>query len=324
MATELATHLKLDLLSTFQRRVVARAVAGESRGDSVLSVIDQMSRWATRLYEGAPISSAVGLSDDEGGEYRVSFNDISANDFGAVLSNGYDTLMEFDRALGFVAHHVLAPPQNPPPYCPSRQEAIARWTSHDDGRIAIVLNRVGEILIFRHEQLLFARRSGVWHFLTHEPIIRQMGVPKDPEIRKAVYETALDASFARTGACLGIVSSTYGRKWEKIVVEDDRLLLRRTSKSRAIAKAVESRKFHKLDRKLRQELVAIDGATVLDYEGRVLAVGAILKIEGGSTGGGRTAAATRLGKLGLGIKVSQDSGITGYRSTRSGIAFRVM
>ena len=151
-----------------------------------------------------------------------------------------------------------------------------------------------------------------------------MGVPKDPEIRKAVYETALDASFARTGACLGIVSSTYGRKWEKIVVEDDRLLLRRTSKSRAIAKAVESRKFHKLDRKLRQELVAIDGATVLDYEGRVLAVGAILKIEGGSTGGGRTAAATRLGKLGLGIKVSQDSGITGYRSTRSGIAFRVM
>jgi len=41
----------------------------------------------------------------------------------------------------------------------------------------------------------------------------------------------------------------------------------------------------------------------------LLAVGAILKIPGGSSGGGRLAAAIELSKLGLGIKVSQDGGI---------------
>ena len=44
------------------------------------------------------------------------------------------------------------------------------------------------------------------------------------------------------------------------------------------------------DRRLRQELAAIDGATVLSFEGDVLAVGAIVKIPGGSAGGGRLAA----------------------------------
>ena len=73
------------------------------------------------------------------------------------------------------------------------------------------------------------------------------------------------------------------------------------------------KKFHELDRTLRQELAAIDGATVVNHEGTVVAVGAILKIEGGSTGGGRTAAAKQLAMLGLGVKISQDGGISGYR-----------
>lgn len=80
----------------------------------------------------------------------------------------------------------------------------------------------------------------------------------------------------------------------------------------------------KMDRRLRQELMAIDGATVLSHDGELLAVGAILKIPGGSTGGGRLAAAKALGKLGLGIKVSQDGGITGFRLGQSEPAFSLM
>ena len=52
--------------------------------------------------------------------------------------------------------------------------------------------------------------------------------------------------------------------------------------------------------------------------------GAILKIPGGSTSGGRLAAAKTLKDLGLGIKVSQDGGITGYRVGRNEPAFQVM
>jgi hypothetical protein len=72
------------------------------------------------------------------------------------------------------------------------------------------------------------------------------------------------------------------------------------------------------------ELVAIDGATVLSHRGELLAVGAILKIPGGSESGGRLAAAKAISAKGLGIKVSQDGGITGYRLGRSKPAFQVM
>jgi hypothetical protein len=47
-------------------------------------------------------------------------------------------------------------------------------------------------------------------------------------------------------------------------------------KARLIRRIVGNSKFQQLDRRLRQELLAIDGATIIDHEGVVLAVGAIL------------------------------------------------
>lgn len=331
MNDELKGPLKDDLLSTFQRSVVARSVAerGEDRG--LLEVIDQMALWATRLYEGAPIVSAIGIDPESTGTSDLNLAMVAENDFGAVLSNGFDTLLVFDSRLNFVRHSVIPASTAGAHTCPWRHSSIAEWTMKGNGRVAIVLNRLGEILVFRDGHLLFARRSGTWHFLTHGPILGQMVVPKDKAIRTALYETALDASFARTGACLGVVSSGSGRNWEKKVVEADRLALETSEKSKALAKVVAGRKFQELDRTLRQELVAIDGATVINHEGEVLAVGAILNIDGGSTGGGRTAAATNLARLGLGIKISQDGRITAYRpstgKSRSGrerVAFKVM
>lgn len=313
MSQELRGELKDDLLSTFQRRVVAHALAERGDAKNLLAVIDQMALWGTRLYEGAPIASGIGIDPEKPGSPEVSLAAVTSNDFGAVLSNGFDTLLVFDGDLRFSRHEVLEPCVSGNGNCPWRHSAIAEWTSVGDGRVAVVLNRLGEILTFRDGQLLFARRGGVWHFLTHGPIIRQMVVPKNEAIRHAIYETALDASFARTGACLGVVGAGTGRSWEESVSEQDRLTLGQSDKARTMSKIIRGRKFHNLERTLRQELVAIDGATIINHEGEVLAVGAILKIDGGSTGGGRTAAAKAVARLGLGIKISQDGGITAYR-----------
>ncbi|MER2625067.1 MAG: hypothetical protein ABTS22_14155 [Accumulibacter sp.] len=325
MEKELASPLKDDLLSTFQRRVAAKAVAEPGSEKATLAVIDQLALWATRLYEGAAISSAIGISLADGNGIGLTLNDIAGSDFGAVLANGFDTLLEINPDLKFVAHRVLPTRDTPVPYCPWRHTAIAQWTSEARERVAVVLNRLGEILIFRQGQLLFARRGGTWHFLTHQPIIRQMSVPKDQDIRKAIYETTLDASFSRTGACLGVVSHEFAGKWTGVIARADLLDDASSTKSKAIKQIIGDRKFHDLHRTLRQELVAIDGATVIDHKGKVLAVGAILQIEGGSTGGGRTAAARQLGTMGLGVKVSQDGGITGFRQkANDATAFRVM
>jgi DNA integrity scanning protein DisA with diadenylate cyclase activity len=84
------------------------------------------------------------------------------------------------------------------------------------------------------------------------------------------------------------------------------------TKAKLLKQSINNRPFHQLDRRIRQELVSIDGATLIDNRGLILAVGTILKIDGGSEGGGRLAAAKALGKLGVGIKISQDGGITGF------------
>lgn len=59
----------------------------------------------------------------------------------------------------------------------------------------------------------------------------------------------------------------------------------------------------------------MDGSIVLERDGTILAVGAIIKVEAGSkTGGGRKAAAITFGQYGLGIKVSSDGEIAGFNS----------
>jgi hypothetical protein len=328
MVAPLETSLKHDLLSTFARRVVAKAMSSmKERESTILSGIDKLASWSGRLYEGSPISASIGFRHTPQGSDAPTLDQMSEHDFSAVLSNGHDTLLEFDFSGRFISHRALSNDDEVPSYCPFRQAPIADWTAKDDGgrRIALCLNRGGEILVFRDGQMLFARRSGRWSFLTHEPVLTQMGTPQDSDIRRAVYETCLDASFARTGACIGIVSSNHLARMPEIVVNEDDLVQKALSvKAKSIKRMIGSRKFQKLDRRLRQELVAIDGATVLSHDGYLLAAGAILKIPGGSASGGRLAAAKALSKVGLGIKVSQDGGITGYRLGGNEPAFQVM
>lgn len=324
MEQELSGPLKSDLLSTFQRRVVARALRNGVNEETILQGIDQLALWGNRLYEGAPISASLGYRQTEKG-HRPRFDQFIDHDFASVLSNGYDTLLEFDYDGGFIGQQYINSSGSFLPYCPMRQSYIAEWTDGHRSRIALTLNRLGEILVFRRQQLIFARRSGKWHYLTHEPVISQMNVPRDRILRQAIYETCLDASFARTGACLGIVSVNYSRKWIDIVSENDILKESMTPKVQALRKVVSGVSFANLNRRIRQEIVAIDGATIIGHDGEILAIGAILKVPGGSEGGGgRLAAAKTLARLGLGVKVSQDGGITGFRRGKKEAAFRIM
>ena len=58
----------------------------------------------------------------------------------------------------------------------------------------------------------------------------------------------------------------------------------------------------------------MDGATVVALDGSFYCAGSIVSVPGGSSGGGRTAAAKRLAELGVGIKISEDGYIEAYGS----------
>lgn len=300
-----------DLLTTFQRRIVAHSVAPARQRNPILSVIDTLAGWATRLYEGAPISAAFGIDPDVEG-IDVSLDQLASHDFGAVLSNGLDSMVVLDADGRFVGHECIQTPEQPSSFAPFRLAALASWAV--GSRIAVVLNRLGEISVLKDEALVFARRANNWYFFTHEPVITQFKRPRGrDDIRIAVYESCLDASFARTGACVGVVTNSHLADWPHLVPStDDRIGDGMSEKARVLRQIINGRPFQDLDRRLRQELLAIDGATLIDAEGGVLAVGAILRIDGGSTGGGRRAAAKALGALGLGLKVSQDGGVLVY------------
>jgi hypothetical protein len=314
VAPGLGSAFERDILKGLGRRIVARAIAENStQRQTVLSVLDQMSRWAARSYEGKPISAAIGVSEIPSGKVRLY--DVCKEDFSVVLSNGADTMIECSANGNVLRHHQLSAPRRLPDFAPHRLAPIAKWAIGK--RIGIALNRNGEILVLKHGKLVFVCRRGKWSFLSHEPIITQMGRPQNRVIRKAVYSSALDASFARTGACIGLVTSgnIANNAWKQAVPKlGDHLQAVDSIKTKALAQMIGVMKFQDLDRRFRQELLAIDGATLIGHDGTVLAVGAILRIEGGSTGGGRIAAAKTLSQYGLGIKVSQDGPIEGFRS----------
>jgi len=312
-----------SLLSTITLEIVANAIAPQQLRRTFRSALEQLTFWATRLYEGRPITGALGFENNSKQKSDVTLSEISQSDFAAVLSNGFDTLLTLNNRGHLINHEQVKHLDTQHGYTPYRQGPIAEWAK--GARIAISLNRLGEILVFKHQQLLFARRSGKWHFLTHEPVLTQMRHPNDKEIRRAVYESCLDASFARTGACIGIVTSSHYSQWKKLVTsEDDHLDKKKSLKAKSIAQILRGEPFQKLDRRLRQELLAIDGATLLDHRGNILAVGAILKIPGGSVSGGRLAAAKALSEYGIGIKVSQDGGIRGFRRGENEPIFSIM
>jgi DNA integrity scanning protein DisA with diadenylate cyclase activity len=149
---------------------------------------------------------------------------------------------------------------------------------------------------------------------------------REQHLSRAVYATCLDVSFSRTGGCIAIAKKKNQKKALEYLNKDDLLNLAVTSKS-ALLDHLTSQPFDKIPRPIREEIAAMDGAIVLDHNGAITAAGAIVRVRGGSDGGGRRAAAKALSRLGLAIKVSSDGGITAFsdRGTKQNpeIAFEV-
>ena len=70
--------------------------------------------------------------------------------------------------------------------------------------------------------------------------------------------------------------------------------------------------FTKISRKLRSELVSLDGACIIGLKGDVYSFGAIIQNDSGSSGGGRGTAAKKLSAYGMAIKISTDGYIEVY------------
>lgn len=312
-----------ELILGVSSRIIAKQYPKVT--DTLQSVLHQFDLWASQTYEGRQITAAVGISPEAENESSSTLSEFWQQPFAPVLTNGYDTLLLTSTDTKVVKFEQLSLPDGISLLAPYRLQALVNWTTED--KIIVVLNQHGETLIFANQELRFAKRRGVWSHYYLESVMKRLYPPLSESLRKALLESFLDVSFSRSGACIGVIFQGESNTFidDEIVspgdmLSDDLLSEDMLSKGISLEKEykvklfaeVANKPFQELDRRLRQELLAIDGAFVLDHHGKILAIGAILKVKGGSEGGGRTLAAQTLSKFGFGIKISADGPITAY------------
>ena len=314
---------------------------------TVQGILNLLSFWSSETYEGDKISFSVGIDENDGGPAPVNFFDICNEDYAKVLTSGCDSLLVCNAEGGITAYcesplpaeaeaaHVYAPL----PFLP-----VAYWTSQN--RCAFCLSKNGDILVFKNQQLLFAKRRGKWLHFSHQAYLAELGYQGQSGSRstiEALYLSLLDVSFRRKGACIGFFKKNAVTPWminerrnqrigqnitqaelvrisqenlhshlKEIVNKNDILEHESSSKTALLRSALPNTSFSQIPRRLRAELLSIDGATLVFDDGSVFAVGAILKVPGGSSSGGRKAAAMTLAEHGIGIKVSNDGHITAW------------
>ncbi len=333
----------------------------ENGSDTVLGIINALESWASRTYEGFDVELGilVNLAVAGDGAGKLNYNKIIRRDFFALFTDGQSSFIEFDRSGNLMGYVNLKKTKTVPTISPNVYDRLAKVCT--EKRVGIVLTEQADILIFFSHQLVFAKRNGKWCVYSHDEIIRLLYNNVSytaKQIRRAIYNTALDCSFSYKGACIAYVNKDrtlealnhidaadiiseehfnmkkqleleeagklYNIGNAKEIVEkfsmsyEDFLDKNQTTKTATIRKIVAGKKLFELDRKLMEEMASVDGATVIDYDGTIIAVGAIIKIEAGSLGGGRLAATTTMAKYGVAIKVSQDGIMQGYSVDKQG------
>lgn len=304
---------KQELVEGVIERAIARTL-DKNCWTTIKQVLDMYGGWSSQTYEGNRIAHNIGidLAATAPDKERVVLSEYQSRDFLRLTGSSRDCLLVVGGTGNVIGLDPLEDIEETEleegfQNSPSSMARIAAWAKK--GRVAVSLTRNGEILVFRYNKLFYARRRGAWSYYPHVYIrnnaLKQEYCKPIKEVRIAVYQTALDMAYNRKGACIGIVEQARLGGW---LPTPNRLHSRKPAPDTLFYKAIiGNTPFQDLPREIRAELCSIDGATIIDPDGKVLAVGAILKTGGNPEGGGgRTAAARTIAKYGLGLKVSND------------------
>ena len=310
--------------------------AAPSRADLVATAIEVLRVAALSSYENKPISSGVLLLEGEddrqpaparssGPAYRYTPALTGIKSF-YRLCDGLETLFLVNgggEVLDIVEVDRYAPARELNAPCPAPYRPHARATA-GTRTICVVLSPSYEIKVFAQGVEVFSFRNARWHLLDVQAKYNMWAAAVgNPALAERLFQTAFDLADARQGA-LFVVLRDPGRSLPLLVAPGDQLENLRPQPDGAPSRAqlmhmLRGRTATGLDPAVLAGLAKTDGATVIDGEGRLLAVGAILlhtePPEPHSTlavEGARTTAAMAAGRHGAVLKVSEDGLITFY------------
>lgn len=308
-----------------------------NRADRVAASIEVLRVAALSSYESRAISSGIlalgeGMSHDRHQSARLYGQPLTAVKSFYRLCDGLRTvfLVGEDGLLVDIIDitrrareiHPMMAVTSP---CPSayRQHAAATIGTRD---ACIVLSPSHEIKVFAEGAFVFAFRNAEWHLLDIEAKYAQwlQAVGSRP-IAEKLFQCALDMADARQGALLVVLrDADAGRGLVAPVDRLDRPAPDRDGEGlrRPLHYLLRGRTLDDLDDSVLMALASLDGAMVVDTQGRLIAAGAILLHPHGESGdawvseGARTTAAQAAGRLGPVLKVSTDGMITCYDDRR--------
>lgn len=322
--------------------------AADAPPDRVALAIEMMRMAALSTYENQPIATGVlllGTGEDPVGQYPA-VERARPHYTGALtsiksffrLADGLRTvfvvsrdgrlldLVDIERWAAQAAAGAV--PDAP---CTAAYHAHARATANG-AHVGVVLSPRQEIKVFAGGVQVFAFRNADWHLLDLEEKyglwVRAVG---QPAVARRIFQTALDLADARRGA-LFVVLRRPIESLPALVAPGDRLDMEPvglasdpdTPSRRHLLHLLAGRTLTELDASVLAALAALDGATVTDRDGTLLAVGAILRPHPagepvqaeGLAEGARTAAALAASRFGPVLKVSADGMISCYDGGR--------
>ena len=205
-----------------------------------------------------------------------------------------------------------------------RQHAASTLGTRDT---CIVLSPSHEIKVFAEGAHVFTFRNAEWHLLdTEAKYVHWLQAVGSRPIAEKLFQCALDMADARQGALLVVLRDAGSAG--ALVAPGDRLDAAARARGdsdltrRPLHYLLRGRSLADIDDSVLMALASLDGATVVDTDGRLIAAGAILMHPHGDGGdawvseGARTTAAQAAGRFGSVLKVSTDGMITCYDGRR--------
>ena len=308
----------------------------EPRADVVANAIEVLRVAGLSSYENRSISSGVlllegdtdpvrsyAVADGQGYRYSPALTGIKSF---YRLCDGLHTLFLVNRGgevldIVEVSRYARPAQLDIPGPATYRPHALATAASKN---ICIVLTPAHEIKVFAAGAQTFSFRNARWHLLDMQAKYQLWAdVVGNATLAERLFQTALDLADAREGA-LFVVLRDAASALPHLVAPGDQLDSTRLSTSDVPSRGqlmhmLRGRTATELDPAVLGGLARTDGATVMDVNGRLLAVGAILLhteppephsnlvVEGA-----RTTAAMAAGRYGAVLKVSEDGLITFY------------
>jgi hypothetical protein len=317
----------------------------EARADRIAAIIELLRVAALSSYENRPISTGVLLLGTTQDPLR---HHAASRTFGNWTTEALTSIKSFFRLADGMRTVFLAnaegrlldiidierwgrqagTPRTVDVPGAKTYEAHARATM-THGHVCAVLSPSREIKVFAEGAQVFAFRAAGWHLLDVQAKFRVWAAAVGNDaLATRLFQTALDLADERQGALFAVVRDP-GVAVARLVAAADRLgampdemICADVPSRRDLLRLLEGRSATELDPSVLAALASLDGATVVDRSGALLAAGAILRhvdldlSEQGVVEGARTTAAMAASRFGPVLKVSEDGMISFYDNER--------